>query len=460
VTPSLRSIARPFAAGFLLVLAVASPVSDALAQDSQYWTLQYGTRGELLGGVVVGSAVDLSATFYNPGSLALVKDPSVILTATVIGSQKIEITDANPDQEAIATRRIGPEPSMLAGLLPLKWFGGRMAYSFLTRQQLDARLKEREGLIIGLDIPGDTLSVGGEAILDVNTSEYWSGVTWSKRVRDNIGIGMTLYGVYRSQTDSARQTVEAIGGEGYGAILVHWDDFDYQTMRALAKFGIEADWAGGSFGLALTTPGVPVYGNANILMNRSVIGDTDLDGISDSEAVISHGEDLGAEFRSPLSLAIGGSYRWTSTTLHATAEFFASIDEYQVMYAPAPQDAPGVTTLPAEFVHAAEDVFNIGFGVEHRFSEKTTAYVSFITDRSAYRETEGLNIATSTWDIWHINGGVGFTLGGTDLTLGGGIAWGSNPIQGTTDSEGDLPATVEASQIKYSRVKAILGFAL
>jgi hypothetical protein len=34
----------------------------ARAQDSQYWTLQYGPVAELLGGVVVGSSRDLSAT--------------------------------------------------------------------------------------------------------------------------------------------------------------------------------------------------------------------------------------------------------------------------------------------------------------------------------------------------------------------------------------------------------------
>jgi len=169
---------------FLATAVLTAAATVARAQDSNYWTLQYGTRGELLGGTVVGSAVDLSATFYNPGSLALVKNPSVILTATVIGMQTLEITDANPDQEAISTRRIGPEPSMLAGLLPTKWWGGRMAYSFLTRQAFDFKITEREGMIIGLDQPGDTISLGAEQFVDDAMSEYWGGVTWSKQARE------------------------------------------------------------------------------------------------------------------------------------------------------------------------------------------------------------------------------------------------------------------------------------
>ena len=39
------------------------------AQDAHYWTLQDGTRAELLGGTVVGSIKDLSSTFYNPGAI-------------------------------------------------------------------------------------------------------------------------------------------------------------------------------------------------------------------------------------------------------------------------------------------------------------------------------------------------------------------------------------------------------
>src|SRR5688572_30881465 len=113
----------------LLLVPLLCAADSAFSQDTNYWTLQYGTRGELLGGVVVGSAVDLSATFYNPGSLALVLDPSTILTATVFGMETIKVTDVNPGQDAVTSRRTGPEPSLFAGSLPVTWFDGRWAYS-------------------------------------------------------------------------------------------------------------------------------------------------------------------------------------------------------------------------------------------------------------------------------------------------------------------------------------------
>jgi len=166
------------------------------------------------------------------------------------------------------------------------------------------------------------------------------------------------------------------------------------------------------------------------------------------------------EYRSPFSIAIGGSYDWETTTMHATAEFFTSVDEYTVMEAAPPPGGPGVTAYPSEVNHALNDVLNFGVGIERRFSEDTTAYVSFITDRSAFRVTENRNISVSTWDIYHLNGGVVFAIGGTDLTVGGGYAWGSNPIRVTPDSEGQLPPTIVPTEVTYSRLKFILGFAL
>jgi hypothetical protein len=444
----------------------------AQAQDTNYWTIQYGTRGELLGGVVVGSAVDLSSTFYNPGSFALVKDPKALLTATVFGMETIKVTGADPGQDAVASRRIGTEPSLFAIKLPMNWLGGRWAFTLLTRQKLDFKLTEREGLVIGNDTGGDSLSIGSEILYDQYVQEQWGGLTWSKTVRDHVGVGATLYGVYRSQERSRRQTVEAVGAGGYGASLVDWTDIDYSTYRLLAKLGIESEFGNTSVGLACTTRSLTVLGSGSILVNRVVIGDTNLDGIDDSQAAVTHGKDLDAKYISPFSFALGASHRWTNITVHATAEYFAPVDPYNVMEAPAAHNSPGVTTYPATFQHALTDVFNWGAGVEKRFSEKTTGYVSFITDRSASRsvpatspvvaggQVEQYNVSVSTWDIYHINGGVAFTIRGTDLTVGGGFAWGSAPLNATPDSEGILPPTIKPDSVSYSRIKAILGIAL
>src|SRR4029453_18692120 len=70
--------------------------SAARGQDSQYWTLQYGPVAELLGGGVVGSTRDLSATYYNPGALALARDPSVLASVHSFEATHLKAFQATP----------------------------------------------------------------------------------------------------------------------------------------------------------------------------------------------------------------------------------------------------------------------------------------------------------------------------------------------------------------------------
>ena len=55
----------------LLVAALLPLAPRAQAQDSHYWSIQYGPVGQLVGGQVIGGVNDLSATYYNPGALGL-----------------------------------------------------------------------------------------------------------------------------------------------------------------------------------------------------------------------------------------------------------------------------------------------------------------------------------------------------------------------------------------------------
>jgi len=76
----------------LVVLILCSFTNASHAQDSHYWTHQYGTSAQLLGGAVAGSVRDLSATFYNPGALVFVGKANFIMAtdAFEVVGMKIE----------------------------------------------------------------------------------------------------------------------------------------------------------------------------------------------------------------------------------------------------------------------------------------------------------------------------------------------------------------------------------
>jgi len=456
MTASIHTIA----ALSIVAACVGLPLTGAQAQDAQYWNLHYGTHGELMSGVMVGSALDLSTTFYNPGAFSRVADPSVLLTGSVFEIQQLRVAQVDPAEKSPELMTAGPSPSMVAGVFGFEWLDGRVGYSFLTRQHTDYRLVARDGIVVGLDQPADTLSIGGEGILEQGMGEYWAGLTWAKSLGDRYSIGTTGYGVYRSQRTRVQGLLQAFGAGGYSGSGTTVRELDCWSGRVLAKIGMLADFGKTKAGISITTPGLHVLGQGTGMLLRSVTGDVDFDGNSDAGAVVSYAEDVDAEFRSPASIALGLSYNFDILTLHATTEYFGSVDQFNVLESPVTATGPGVTSVEVEYQYAAEPVWNAGGGVEYRFSDSGTAYGAFVTDRSAFQPVDGTQIVVSTWDIYHLSGGVALTLGGTKLTLGMGYAWGGREIQRQIPPVGDLPPTVVPQDIDYSRMKFIIGFSL
>ncbi len=79
-----------------LLIIIFFTVSFINAQDSHYWTNQYGTEASLLGGLVVGSKHDLSSTFYNPGTLALTTDQVLTISTDAYQITQVNITSKSP----------------------------------------------------------------------------------------------------------------------------------------------------------------------------------------------------------------------------------------------------------------------------------------------------------------------------------------------------------------------------
>src|SRR5512145_990276 len=77
----------------VLVGTLGLPVAT-WAQEGHYWSQQYGTRAELLGGAVVGSVMDLSSSYYNPAALALMPDPSVLLSGQALQDISFSVEDS------------------------------------------------------------------------------------------------------------------------------------------------------------------------------------------------------------------------------------------------------------------------------------------------------------------------------------------------------------------------------
>ena len=426
--------------------------SAARAQDSQYWTLQYGPVAELLGGVVVGSTRDLSATYYNPGALALARDPSF---AASVQSFEATWLDAKTPPPALdlSDTTVRPSPSLFAFALPRDWTGDHtLAFSALTRQDFDLRV---DSLLVPPSGQGSA-----ESLFEQDLNENWFGMTWAHPLAEETGVGLSTYVVYRGQRTRKEVSGQAALSptEGGAALLV--EDFDYTNYRLLWKAGLAMQRGAFDLGLTVTTPSVRLFGSGTASYTVSTVG-ADL-GQGPTVAVSAQREDdLESRYESPWAVAGGASYRNGANRFHATAEWFGSVSGFDVLD-PAPfADNRAAAGLVKRVHQHARSVLNFGAGYERKLTERTSLYGAFTTDFTFADKGDSATSSLSTWDIYHLTAGASLMVGDVKVTMGAAYAFGSDsrPILVLSLPPDRVPVLSQSPlDVKFSRVRVLVGF--
>ncbi len=425
----------------------------AHAQDAHYWNNQYGTRAQLVGGLVVGSLVDLSATFYNPGAIAAVESPRLIL-----GTDAWEAVDITAERLTAAdveasSSRLRSAPSMFAISLP-SLGRSRFSLSSLTRYNFDLtaeanRITSREDLESGAAQTAEA----DEVLMETGLSENWFGLSWAYPVHQKIGIGATTYLAVRSQNLRNSLNVSRVSPIREGATAIVTDEFRYTNLRLLWKLGVAVDLTPLTLGLTVTTPSVRLSSSGRSFVERS-LNDVVPEGGGDpvTELIANRQDDRPGTYENPLSVAVGAQYRLDRTSFYFTAEWFDSVDEFAVVEA---EDFVGQTTgdtISTDWTQRWRSITNWGLGIEYEISDGLDLYGAFFTDRSAIEQPVAeVNLATASWDIYHVSAGAAIGIGSADLTLGFGLGFGS-------DEDRDLFAGAEeTADFSYSSFKLLVG---
>jgi hypothetical protein len=451
----------------LLVLLMVVAAVPAAAQDAHYWTNQYGTRADLLGGVVVGSIADLSSTYYNPGMLALTQDPNLVISTNAVRWTRIELENGAGEDIPLTSTKLSPAPSIMAIRLGWKPFDGQIAISYLERYRFDLDVVGRR--IDSRDIAGGGVDAfSGELMSSTRLSEYWGGVSWaSPKLMDGVGVGATLYGAYRGQKGRAQTLVLAHSDSSGGAAAILYDEFDFYNFRTLVKIGVSFEWDVFRLGFALTTPSVSLFGSGHSAVNAGYVVPGESGG-TDSELAADYQPDLDAYFSSPLSIAGGLSYRFGEndrSAVHFTTEYFSRQEKFAVL---DPEPFTSQTTgevIDRKFTHEGKPVLNWGVGFEFWAARNVTFYGAYITDYS-YRPDDvdpAEEISLSNWNIQHVSFGSAFTVSGLDFTVGLSYGWGLDrsgpPVDFSDPGTEGLQNPDSQNDFSYQSLKALIGFA-
>jgi hypothetical protein len=455
------------------VIASCIFTAQLLAQDTNYWTQQYGTRSTLLGGAVIGSVTDLGSTFYNPGRLAFKTELGFLISAKIYQLETITVKDGVGKGIDLPYSSFGTAPSLVAGSFNLGFLKDHhFAYSFLTRQRSETRFVLRQGGIKNIiaTAPGDEI-YAGEITTSQDLKDEWLGLTWAHALGAKASLGVTNYLSIRNHSSSFRTIVEALKQDNQTAALLRLNEFDYKTYGLLWKLGFALDLSPVSAGLTITTPRLHVTGSGSTLFNDLLAGvDRDGDGLNDDLAEGNLQSDLEATYKTPWAIGAGAGVRFKKGQLHLTAEWYDQVNKFVVL---DPVDYLGQSTgdtLRRKIVQELADVLNFGVGVELYLSEKFSGYGSFATDFSALgsevsalRESaEETNAVSSSWDLYHMAGGAVFEIARAELALGVAYAFGSQDVSRANDipQDGVASDNEEIAKINFSRWRFVFGFAI
>jgi hypothetical protein len=451
---------RLFVFHAILLLAF---VSVTQAQDANYWTFQYGSRSTLLGGAVIGSVLDLSGTYYNPGAVSLIENPETILAAKVFEYPRYKLEGTFLNKVNMTSSNLGPAPSLVATNLKFDWLGdNNLVLSLLTRFDLRYNLDHSNNFTAE---SGDVSDLIVNVRAQEEMGESWFGITWSQNYGQKIGIGFTPYFVFRSHKLYTASNFQTITFKDEHFLVVNSREYDYDHYSILLKTGITFDFIGQTIGLTITTPRLGFYNNGSSGLNQTIDG---INPSGDDEEITyvaaNYQNDVNATFKSPWSTAIGTTFKIDRTNIYISAEWFSPISKYEVIPARYYTPQIGSDTLFNVVTSEAKSVLNFGVGIQHTFDNSYTINASFTSDFSASIRDSDTNLSIASWDIYHFMIGGSLNILDAEITVGVGYAFGSDQVTPKTESpnivpEYSLAEIFNGANFSYQSYKAVFGFA-
>lgn len=456
---------------FILTMAAffVLSASCASAQDAHYWDAQYGTKSQLLGGMVVGAPNDLSTTFYNPAWLALEDQPSVLLTTKTFEAYTLKVENGFGNGTEPTSTKVSPSPGFFGAKFSTNINNDKVAVAFSYLQKVKFNYNA-SGIRVNEDSappPDGNFWFSGEAYKITSVSEYWAGVTFAKRIDDNIYAGITPYAALRNQ--SFRSQVSAKGmdsGENFSH-LYYMQDFDFWHTRLLVKGGLAFDYSPLTFGFTITSPSLGLLGDGSAHQDGSLSGIDafDPEGSPDTFMAVNYQPGLTPTYKSPFSIAAGAAYQFGNTGLYFSAEWFNTVGKYDILSPDSfqSQSHPDKTYI-YDVSSSTRSIFNWGLAGSHNFSPGFAMYASYWIDKSNLDPNENPNMTMAFWNLSHLNLGASFEFLNIEFTGGLGYSHGKGTSEHfqsfNFEENGDVEGGFPETNVTFNRLTFLIGFNL
>ena len=372
---------------------------SSLAQDTHYWSQQFGTRTALLSGAVLGGVEDNTMIYYNPGGLGFLENSSLSVNANAYRIESIKILNALGNESDFKSSNLGSIPLLAGGMISLKNPDWKLGYGFMAPVDFNfkgiARVDGNFDVIEEAESPGIEELVGESSLVNkLNEVLFTVGV--GRKISDNFSVGVSGLFTVRSHTYNRNysayiflnDTNETFVGGNLS------QNVDYYDIRAALKFGLVYKFDKWSTGLTISTPAINLGGQGTVASNvaaKNVIFNEQNGRVSG--VATDRQAELKTKFKSPLSISGGLNYDNGKSYIGISAQYYFSIDPYDIMditprtFVRPAELAPQLTSDQFMSVQAAaKSVFNVAVGYEYRLKENLSLLASFRNDMSYFDE--------------------------------------------------------------------------
>jgi len=415
----------------------------AFAQD-HYWSQQYGGQATLMGGTVVAGSNDHSNIYYNPGAIGFIDSARVTASTYVFGFESMRLKNAAGTGLDLKSIQLNILPQLIAGSIGLKKVPKlKLIYGTLMRSRTNVDFEQsNEGsyeVIAGS--PGAEYYKASVAFKN-NSVEQWAGFGLAYQINPTWSVGLSTFAAYThiEARTTERNNVDAqANGVPYIASVNEYNAISINQFTGIFKLGVAARFKHVHLGMALTLPGIKVWGKGKIEKSFEVNNlnknpnDTSMLAQQQPSYVISDVQTgVNTHYKIPLSASVGLKLVYPSFTLSASLEYFMGYRNHVVMQGVSramvrPTTLYGNDTIKGfmKLQTTANFALNAGVGAEFKVRKDLNLLLGLRTDfsnRTDYLPNNAsINVATAKSPSWHylyVSSGFTYKLSFHHLTMG------------------------------------------
>jgi hypothetical protein len=400
---------------FLASIAVLSNLNELFALPKYYWNENYGARSNLLGGQVIGSVDNITAVYYNPGFLGLVKDAELIIGARIYEYNDYSVEFNGLPTKNLSSSKFTPSPGFIGGSFSIdsvrthKFF-----YSVLVREDMDFTFNSN---IVNT---GYGLIKSNNLLYDSDIRETWLGLAWAFSPVEKLGVGVTTFTAIRDEDHRDETVINTIDDTGNVKITHSILKNSYYNVRLLWKLGIYFREKNFTLGMNITTPSINLFGSGDSYLNIALSTARYRDGL----LVTNYQEGLRSAYKNSYSIGAGGSYSFGRSKIHVSFEYFNKVNNYDIISQDPFVSQTSGDTIKYYYKSHLVPVINFGVGYELYISDKWSFYGSLYIDKNANATKTEFNKLIVNMPLYHLTTGLSFSIAKLDFTAGFELAYG------------------------------------